>query len=503
MTQSYCRMLHNLTAEGSGWLAAPFLDPLAGGGYAWHEHTLLSLVEGRVVLAATHPLPTEATAFRERLEAPFIEVLIPGFVNAHTHLELSLTDGLMPRGASFAAWARELTAFKMQHGTEALRAGTMRGLELAAQAGTTALADVASQPAAVPPLADAPMRVAVCAEALAISPAQARERHALMHAILEAARGLDPKPGAEVRRRISPHAPHTVCDELADMLRGELWQAGEVDPPVVHLAEMPAERALLERGTGEFRELFDGFGLLGPEWQPPGAGPVALAEARGWLRPPGGAARTPHHDEGFLARVRRSGTPSPARALLIHANDLQPHEAACLMDAPVAICWCPQTHAWFGHRPWPLELMASAGLPVVLGTDSLASAWSLSPLENLRQALRSAPQWPAAEALAAATLRARDAVLGRVAGHPPAADLTLLRMPGEAARRFIRRRQYEAPAALRELLLDPEVTPVARVVGGRVQACLAGEEERFRPLDHRTPPPHTPPPAEVFGPESV
>ena len=54
------------------------------------------------------------------------------------------------------------------------------------------------------------------------------------------------------------------------------------------------------------------------------------------------------------------------------------------MPARMAVVYCPRTHAWFGHPPYPLEKMLAAGVPVALGTDSRASSPDLSLLAEMR-----------------------------------------------------------------------------------------------------------------------
>jgi aminodeoxyfutalosine deaminase len=50
----------------------------------------------------------------------------------------------------------------------------------------------------------------------------------------------------------------------------------------------------------------------------------------------------------------------------------------------VAIAFCPRTHARFGHAAHPYRALLERGVIVCLGTDSLASAESLSILDEMR-----------------------------------------------------------------------------------------------------------------------
>ena len=85
-------------------------------------------------------------------------------------------------------------------------------------------------------------------------------------------------------------------------------------------------------------------------------------------------------------------------ALVIHGNYLDDEEIAFLAGHAerMAVVYCPRTHAWFGHVPYPLEKLLAAGVPVALGTDSRASSPDLSMLAEMRHVARRHPARSAA-----------------------------------------------------------------------------------------------------------
>ncbi|NUN53838.1 MAG: amidohydrolase family protein, partial [Planctomycetaceae bacterium] len=86
--------------------------------------------------------------------------------------------------------------------------------------------------------------------------------------------------------------------------------------------------------------------LVPPGWTPPGAGPAA------WLR-----------GLGFLDEPR----------LLAHGNHLEGEGIDAVRDSGSVVVHCPGSHAFFSHDRHPVAALAAAGIPVALGTDSLAS----------------------------------------------------------------------------------------------------------------------------------
>lgn len=59
--------------------------------------------------------------------------------------------------------------------------------------------------------------------------------------------------------------------------------------------------------------------------------------------------------------------------LAVHANYLTAGDIKLLANAGASVVHCPSSHAYFGHRRFPYQQLARAGVNVCLGTDSVAS----------------------------------------------------------------------------------------------------------------------------------
>ena len=106
----------------------------------------------------------------------------------------------------------------------------------------------------------------------------------------------------------------------------------------------------------------------------------AFQQAAG-IEPPGcGLAR-------FIVDALADAPPG----LLVHCNYVEDEAIAAIGRAGHTVVFCPRASAWFGHRDHPLPRLLEAGVPVVFGTDSLASNHSLSVLEELAEVAR---RWP-------------------------------------------------------------------------------------------------------------
>jgi cytosine/adenosine deaminase-related metal-dependent hydrolase len=389
--------------------------------------------DGRVIAAG----PARAVARRTGLPARDAGdvVLVPGLVNAHVHLELSALRGRLRPSADFAAWVRAQLGLLAGWTRGDFVRSYRRGVRLALAAGTTAVGDVCRRSFLFREALRSPLRTVHHVEV--IEPDPGRWEPALRDAALELqlaevigrAHPGSPAPCAG----LSPHAPFTVSPPLYRALH-RLARVRHC-PLQTHLAETRAELEFLGRGTGAMRDLLTGAGRPLPFDRAPGLSPVAHLERLGVLRPP---------------------------LVAVHANHLTREDIAALARRRVAVVFCPRSHAFFRHEPHPVRALRRAGVPVALGTDSLASNADLDLRAEMREAvgrcgLRPAEAWDMATAAGARAL-----VLGAGAGtlrEGAPADLVMLSRP-----------RGDRAGDLLERLLEPDVrVREIRVEGKRVR----------------------------------
>ena len=70
--------------------------------------------------------------------------------------------------------------------------------------------------------------------------------------------------------------------------------------------------------------------------------------------------------------------------LLAHCNYLTDKDIDILSKSGSSVAFCPRSHKYFHHANHPIMSLLSAGVNVSIGTDSLASNWSLSMLDELK-----------------------------------------------------------------------------------------------------------------------
>ncbi|MGA0438878.1 MAG: amidohydrolase family protein, partial [Limisphaerales bacterium] len=103
--------------------------------------------------------------------------------------------------------------------------------------------------------------------------------------------------------------------------------------------------------------------------------------------------------------------------LAIHANILEAKDIQILASHRATMVHCPRSHAFFDHPPFPLHDCLQAGIPVALGTDSLATIKKPAPVHpfhlfhEAKEALKEFPTLRPSTALGMITFQAAK-VLG-------------------------------------------------------------------------------------------
>ena len=385
---------------------APFV---AASADEVHENGAVLIVGTQVQSVGPHAAVARAAPAGCRTLDAADCFVVPGLVNAHTHLDLTGlgdTDLGLAEGAPFVDWIRTVTDRRNHWTPEQHVASYRRGLALALAGGATTVGDVE-----IPTICD------LINQAGEDDPRPRRVRYVELlspldeqaPAVLEAGlaramtiRNRDARP-ADVPA-LSPHAPYSVSAPLFSSAAAAA--ATHNVPLAIHVSETPEELTYVRDGAGPWRDFLDSLGLS-VRHVAHGLTPVEYLQRLGVLR---------------------------VRPTLIHANCLADGDIDIIARTRCPVVYCPGTHHYFRRGTHPLRALLDAGIPVALGTDSLASNESLSLLDEIRRLLKQHPEISPREALRMASAHGRHAVGGNPAdgdlrpGGP--ADLVALRSLG-------------------------------------------------------------------------
>lgn len=307
----------------------------------------IAAVGRRSDLAAAHPR-AEVVDFGET-------VLLPPLVNAHTHLELTrfpdwaqrMGEGGAP--ATFVDWILRVIRVKRAAAPEGYRPSLEEGIRASLAAGTGAVGDILSYFPARKAYGKSPLLGRVFLETLGRDPLQGRKVLQSIGAI------LDEGPIGPLQPGLSPHSPYTLSSEYLEQVL-DFCRRRKV-PASIHLGESSEEVAFLEVSGGPLADTL--YPYVG--W--------------GGMVPPA-ARRTP------TAYLADRGGLVPWN-LLVHGVQVGSEDAERIARSGASVVLCPRSNARLGVGRAPLALYRAAGVPLALGTDSLASCDSLSVWDEI------------------------------------------------------------------------------------------------------------------------
>lgn len=295
-------------------------------------------------------------------------IVHPGFVNAHCHLDLSCLHGKLKAGKSFTGWVCRLVAKRSGCTMRKIDHGIKNGIIKLVSTGTTCVGDISSVNRSLPILAHSGMRAVVFHEILGYAPEIADERFNQIAALLKSQ-----KDSSLIKNAISPHAIYSVSPQLFKKVTA--YARKQKLSVAIHMAETKEEIEFSKKGRGPFRELLVSFGVFAPGRYPK-ANPIDALENLNSLK----------------------------KSLLIHANHISGKNVDKIKLANAKVVICPNSNRWF-KRPIsaPVYKLFERGVPLSLGTDSLASNYKLDMAGEVREFHKNFPDIPLADVFDMAT----------------------------------------------------------------------------------------------------
>lgn len=274
-------------------------------------------------------------------------VVMPGLVNVHAHLELPpLLDHIQAR--NYTGWVLNLLRQKKHLIPRDYTSAAQRNVSSLLRSGTTTVADISTHGFSSPVLWKSGLRAVIFQELISME--QAPRRVIIPRRLF--------RSSSRVRFGLSPHSPHTVSEAIMRAVRS--YADRKHIGICMHVAETRDEMRLLQREKSDLERLYAAAG-----WE------LAMApEARSSFE--------------LLSRI---GILSPA-FLAVHAVHADDRDIALIKRSGAAVAHCPRSNHALRVGHMPLRKMLDAGIPVGLGTDSLASVPTMSLWDEMRFAYK-------------------------------------------------------------------------------------------------------------------
>lgn len=337
------------TIYSASWLINPDAPPVAGGA--------LLVRNGIIIDVGT------LSELRSKYSAQVLDfpgcVLLPGFVNAHTHLELTHFPSWRLRSAvdynprHFTDWIIQLIKIARGLTADDYPPSIREGVRMCLESGTTAIGEIVTNPAMADLYYHSLLAGRLYFELLGQEPAHFKGK------LAAATAAADQSKVHTLLAGLSPHSPYTIAHKYLATIREA---SSSLSLPLsIHLSESSSEADFIFDDSGEIAS--------------------SLYPFVGWERFLGQAARCSSTElldrHGLLTNT----------TLAVHCVHVSIADAGILKSRGVHIALCPRSNELLDVGRAPVALFKKLGIPLALGTDSLASNNSLSLWDELRFAL--------------------------------------------------------------------------------------------------------------------
>ncbi len=354
-------------------------------------------------------------------------VLMPGLINAHCHLDYTMMRNAIAPPKSFTAWVQRINALKRSLDSADYLAAIERGFAELKRWGTTSVCNIEAFPELMMKLGPSPIRTWWFYEMIDI-----RHRITTDDVVAGALSFFQHRANSLDSFGLSPHAPYTASISLFHLANS--CATAFTMPLTTHVAESQEEFAMFREARGP---LCDFMTTLN--------------------RPMDDCGRDTPFGHLWKSGAIHGGW------LLAHMNELVEEDFQLLASVPrgsgPSVVHCPGSHRYFGHAPFPYRRLHDLGVNISVGTDSLASAESLSLFEELRRLSAAEPWLTGEDLLRTVTVNparalGRRGTLGKI---QPGALADLIALPGSGTLRGLHEEIVNSDAPVSWMMLDGQV----------------------------------------------
>ncbi len=276
-------------------------------------------------------------------------ILTPGFINCHCHLELSFFKGLLAEHTGLDVFIRDILALKRPD-LDTIHQSIMDAETEMKNNGIVAVGDISNGDTTYAQKAKGNLLYHTFIEVFAFDPNKSRE-------VFDNAVKLYHQYPKGLNRSITPHAPYSVSDELFKLIA----DFNDLNPSIlsIHNQECDGENELFKTKSGTIYERIKSWGTNLSNFHPTGINSLP----------------------SVLNKMNRD-----AKLLLVH-NTVSTKEDItwALANHPQLYwCFCPNANLYIENKLADYQSFIKANARCVVGTDSYASNWSLSILDELK-----------------------------------------------------------------------------------------------------------------------
>ncbi len=337
---------------------------------------------------------------KEELEI-YRGILCPGFINSHCHLELSHLKGMLSEGKGLTQFIREIIP-KRNASPEVIQQAIVKAEDEMIANGVVGVGDICNSNHTFVQKAKGRFRYHNFIELFDLDANNAVSAFEKGILLAEELTGAIPHMRDQISNlkseiSLTPHAPYTVSSKLLKLIKAY----AEANDSIlsIHNQETSSENEMFVSGKGDLIETLKSLNSVFIDWKPTGLSSFAST----------------------LAELATSN-----KMLMVH-NTYTTKEDIVLVNLKSQIsnlkslywCFCPNANLFIEKRLPDFRLFMDGSRPpvssgyvrtgkITIGTDSYASNWSLSILDELKTIHHHKPDIPLATLLQWATLNGAE-----------------------------------------------------------------------------------------------
>ncbi len=284
-------------------------------------------------------------------------ILTPGFINCHCHLELSHMKGLIPEQTGLVDFVFKVVN-ERDFPDEAIADAIVKAENEMLANGIVGVGDICNNLSTLPQKSKERLAYYNFIEVSGWLPAVAEIRFERSLGFYGAFSQL-PTPNSQLQTALVPHAPYSVSNDL--WKRMAPYFSGKTVS--IHSQETIFEDDLFLTGTGDFKRMYEMMQIDSSFFQPTGKSSL----------------------QSYIEKLNNA-----RNVILVHNTFMKEEDVWAVSRESSAVgqdfyyCLCINANQYIEKALPPVELLHRHNADIVIGTDSLASNWSLSVLDELK-----------------------------------------------------------------------------------------------------------------------
>lgn len=308
---------------------------------------------------ASPPAPLQMDTGVEKFKG----ILCPGFINSHCHLELSYLKGKISERTGLPDFIAEIEKIRRTFSENKIRKSIEKAEDEMLKNGIVGVGDISNSEYSFRNKSERKIKYHTFIEALGFHPHKADSAFEHCLELFEKTKKLN------LQSSITPHASYSASKKLLKKISDFAEKNNSLIS--IHNQESKDENEIFLTGKGKILERLKLLGIDISQWKPTGKNSLQSIFS-------------------FL--------PERNKILFVHNTFTTKDDIQFLKSkiqnpkSEIYFCFCPNANLYIENTLPDFQIFIQENCKITVGTDSLASNWNLSVLEELKTISKNCPQ---------------------------------------------------------------------------------------------------------------